>query len=99
MNDYDFGNFLYQLRISKELSQFQLGRLLGVSDKAVSKWENGVSKPKIEILIKLAQIFNISVDDLLYNKMNDTYSDDFYSNKNLWAKRYQFYATKTPLIR
>ncbi len=88
MNDYDFGNYLYQLRTEKELSQFQLGSLLGVSDKAVSKWENGVSKPKIEVLIKLAQIFNISVDELLTKKRIDCFEDNFYSNKNLWISLY-----------
>lgn len=39
--DYDFGNYLSELRKSRGLSQYQLGRLLGVSDKTVSKWENG----------------------------------------------------------
>ena len=89
MNDYTFGNYLYKLRTQKGLSQFQLGRLLGVSDKTVSKWENGVSKPKLEILIKLSKIFNISVDELLSIRSNDYYQNTFYSNKSLWASLFE----------
>ena len=43
MRDYSFGNFLHELRTRRGLTQYQLGALVGVSDKAVSKWENGVS--------------------------------------------------------
>ena len=43
MHDYDFGERLYRLRREKGLTQADLGTLLGVSSKAVSKWENGVS--------------------------------------------------------
>ena len=47
MNDYSFGNYIYSLRKAANLSQSQVARLLGVSDKAVSKWENGKSKPTV----------------------------------------------------
>ena len=65
MNDYTFGNYIYKLRTEKNLSQLELGKLLGVSDKAISKWENGKSKPQTEILKKLTQIFDISFEKLL----------------------------------
>lgn len=45
MNDFDFGNYLCGLREGRGLSQAQLAELLGVTDKAVSKWENGRAKP------------------------------------------------------
>ena len=41
MNDYRFGNQIYELRRRAELSQTQLAGMLGVTNKAVSKWENG----------------------------------------------------------
>ena len=47
MKDYSLGNFISALREKKGLSQYQLGALVGVTDKAVSKWENGASKPRI----------------------------------------------------
>ena len=50
MRDYSFGNFLHGLRERRGLSQYQLGMLVGVSDKAVSKWENGSAKPQIKTL-------------------------------------------------
>lgn len=46
MRDYSFGNFIGALRIRRGLSQYQLGALVHVFDKAVSKWENGASKGK-----------------------------------------------------
>lgn len=65
MKDYDFGNFLSELRVRSGLSQYQLGALVGVSNKAVSKWENGRSKPNSKVLSKLGSALGISVDELL----------------------------------
>lgn len=65
MNDYRFGNLIYTLRIQAGLSQSQLGERLGVSNKAVSKWENGRSKPTTECIRKIAALFGISVEKLL----------------------------------
>lgn len=64
MNDYAFGNFLYALRKEKQLSQTQLAQLLGVTNKAVSKWENGASKPNTVLLPKLAELLDVSVEEL-----------------------------------
>lgn len=65
MQDYDFGNRLFQLRKKAGLSQSGLGRKIGVSNKAVSKWETGRAKPGLDIVHKLADTLNVSVDDLL----------------------------------
>lgn len=64
-NDYAFGNLITALRTERGFSQFQLGKLLGVSDKAVSKWENGNAKPRIATCYRLADILGISLDELL----------------------------------
>ena len=48
MRDYSFGNFISTLRERKGLSQYQLGVLVDVSDKAVSKWENGFVCSRID---------------------------------------------------
>lgn len=68
MNDYNFGNFLCSLRTEKGLSQSQLGELLGVTNKAVSKWENGATKPNTNLLPKIAEIFDITVEELFASK-------------------------------
>jgi len=70
MNDYGFGNRIFQLRTKLGLSQSELGKMVGVSNKAVSKWEMGASKPTMNVLNKLATIFNVSINDLMEDKVN-----------------------------
>lgn len=65
MADYRFGNFIFEKRRLAGLSQRQVGELTGVSEKAVSKWENGKAKPTTERLRKLAALFGIPVEELL----------------------------------
>ena len=65
MRDYKFGDKLYELRKKKNLTQEDLALLLDISDKAVSKWENGTSKPTIENLSRLSKIFDVSLDELI----------------------------------
>ena len=65
MNDYEFGNLLLQLRTESGLTQKELADLLDISDKTVSKWETGVSKPTTDTLKRLATIFNVEVSTLL----------------------------------
>ena len=54
MNDYNFGNLLYELRNKANLTQDELAKKLGITNKAVSKWENGKAKPTTDILKKLS---------------------------------------------
>ncbi len=68
MNDYRFGNFIYELRTEKGLSQSELGKILGVSNKAVSKWENGEAKPRSGKLALLAETLGVTVGELLCGK-------------------------------
>ena len=65
MDKYKFGEFIYQKRKALGLTQDELGRKLGVTNKAVSKWEVGETLPEITMLEPLAKIFMISVDELL----------------------------------
>ena len=65
MKDYRFGNYIYEKRKLSGLSQSQVARLLGVTDKAVSKWENGKAKPTIETLRKMSKLYQISIEELL----------------------------------
>ena len=65
MNDYEFGNRLYALRDGAGLTQRELAQRLGVTNKAVSKWETGRSKPTTTTLRKMAALFGLSVDQLL----------------------------------
>ena len=65
MNDYAFGNYIYEQRKKRGLSQTDLAALLGVTNKAVSKWETGRAKPTTETLRALARLFGVEVDELL----------------------------------
>ena len=65
MNDYTFGSRIHKLRRNMGLSQNQLADMLGISGKAVSKWETGCAKPQLDTVKKLSSIFNVSVDELL----------------------------------
>ncbi len=90
MRDYIFGNFLQELRQRKGLTQLQLGSLVGVSDKAVSKWENGSAKPQSSLLPRLGEVLDISVDDLLSCQDPSFERDDrkgiTQMKKELWDK-------------
>lgn len=65
MKNDTFGFFLRDLREQNGLSQSQLGRLAGVSDKAVSKWENDTARPQSRLLYRLASVLGVTVDELL----------------------------------
>ena len=54
-----------QFRMSKNLTQLQLARMLNVKRTTVSMWEQGKSKPRVSILKKLAIIFDCSIEDLV----------------------------------
>lgn len=59
------GSFIANLRKEKGYTQESLGRSLGVTSKAVSKWECGVSLPDISLLNKMSDLLEVSVEDIL----------------------------------
>ena len=61
----EFGNNLYTLRKSKGMTQQDIADKLGVTNKAVSKWETGEAFPETAQLVPLADMFGVTVDDLL----------------------------------
>ena len=64
-NNYAFGNYITELRKKKKLSQTELGEKLGVSNKAVSKWENGAAYPSTDLILPLAEALGVSVEEIL----------------------------------
>ena len=64
MSKYDFGNYICELREKKGLSQTQLGEKLGVTNKAVSRWENGGAYPSTELMLPLAEALGVTIEDL-----------------------------------
>lgn len=54
-----------ELRKSKQLTQVNIAETFGVSQHAIASWEQGTREPNIETLCKLADLFEVTVDDLL----------------------------------
>ena len=65
----EFHNKLYHLRKQKGLSQEELANRLNVSRQTISKWEVGDSTPDIEKLIAISDMFQISLDELVMDKV------------------------------
>ena len=66
-----FGALVSQLRKEKGLTQKEVAQQLFISDKAVSKWERGLSVPDIALLIPLADLLDVTVTELLQCKRQE----------------------------
>ena len=74
--DNDFGSKLKTLREERKWSQDELAKELNVSHQAVYKWESGRGYPDIQNLIRISDLFGVTVDDLIRNdkKLQDQIS-------------------------
>ena len=74
MEKQTLGQKIAELRKAKNMTQLELANQLNITDKAVSKWERDISCPDINTFPKLAEIFGVSVDELL--QANNAVSDN-----------------------
>ncbi|MBR2527101.1 MAG: response regulator [Blautia sp.] len=65
MKQITLGSCIRTLRIQNQLTQIQLAEQLGVTDKAVSKWERDLSFPDITLFPRLAEVLGVTINDLL----------------------------------
>ncbi len=65
VNANKIGQFIKDLRCEKNLTQKDLAQKISCTDKAISRWETGKGMPEISYLVSLAEVFEISVDELL----------------------------------
>lgn len=65
MDQIKIGKFIAERRRENNLTQAQLAEMLNITDRAVSKWENGKSMPDSSIMLNLCDILKINVNDLL----------------------------------
>ena len=65
MNQIKIGKFIKKLRNEKGMTQADLAEKLGVSNRAVSKWENGLNMPDVSLLRPICEIFGITINELL----------------------------------
>ena len=64
MDQIKIGKFISECRKKQNLTQSQLAEKLFITDRAISKWENGRAMPDSSIMLKLCEILNITVNDL-----------------------------------
>lgn len=79
----NFGNKLLRLRKEKGMSQEALSEKLNTSRQSISKWENGQGFPETEKLLLIGNIFNVSIDYLL----KDTLQQDIENKKGYYASK------------
>ena len=65
MNQIKIGRFIADCRKKSNLTQLQLAEKLGITDKAISKWERGITMPDSSIMLDLCDILGINVNELL----------------------------------
>ena len=82
MDQVKIGRFIAERRKSANLTQMQLAETLGITDRAVSKWENGKSLPDSSIMVELCDVLDITVNDLLSGEVvtMDNYNKELEKN-------------------
>lgn len=83
MNQVKIGKFIAVCRKKNGLTQMQLAEKLNITDRAVSKWENGKSLPDSSIMLELCKVLGISVNDLLSGEVVAMSNYDENLEKNL----------------
>ena len=71
MDQIKIGKFIAECRKKQNLTQSQLAEKLGITDRAISKWENGRAMPDSSLMLDLCSILNISVNELLSGEVID----------------------------
>lgn len=65
MDQKKIGAFLKELRKEKQLTQEQLAEILGVTNRSISRWENGVNMPDFDLVIEIANYYDVSIEEIL----------------------------------
>lgn len=72
MKELSFGKQLRKLRMNRGLSQVDAAKKLGLKQNTLSHYENGKSYPDLSTLSKIAEFFNVSIDELVYSVDEET---------------------------
>ena len=65
MDQKKIGQFLRELRTEKKLTQEQFAEIIGMTNRSISRWENGVNMPDFDVLIQIAEYFDVSIEEIL----------------------------------
>jgi len=83
MDQIKIGNFIKQKRKEKNITQNELSEKLNITNRAISKWENGICMPDSGIIPKLCEILNITINDLFSGEAVDMKNSEKQLEKNL----------------
>lgn len=83
MKENNIGKIISKIRKEKGLTQQQLGDIIGVSSKTISKWECGNGLPDITFLKKISEILGLTIEELLEGKMKDNKEQNITTNKEI----------------
>ena len=94
------GQLIRELRLKAGWTQKELGMKIGISDKAISKWERGLSFPDITLLPRLAEVFHVSVGEIISGQqlsepaLNPEQLDDVVADTLAYSQRDSFSKVK-----
>ena len=77
------GKFIAECRKEKQMTQVQLAEKLGITNRAVSKWETGKSTPDVSIMLELCKELEISVNELLCGRHLDMEEEKMENENNI----------------
>lgn len=83
MKNVEIGNYLKSHRIRRNLSQAQVAKALNYSQQTIAKWENSISTPDPTNLCKLADLYQVSLDELLRHTIVKETSAPYYTKKDV----------------
>ena len=83
MDQVKIGKFIKQKRKEKKITQSELAEKLNVTDRAISKWENGICMPDSGIIAELCKNLNITINDLFSGEVVDMKDSEKRLEKNL----------------
>lgn len=75
MNQQKIGYFLRTLRSEKGITQEKLAEVLGVSNRSISRWENGVTMPDFDLVILIAKYYDVGIEEILNGERNSENMD------------------------
>lgn len=85
----NFNKKILSLRKKEKLTQEQMADILGVTRQTISNWELDITKPDIDQITKISNIFKISIDELLGQKTNDIIINKIEKTENMVSKNYK----------
>lgn len=83
MNQIKIGKFIQQQRKEKNITQSELAEKLNITDRAISKWENGICMPDVDNINELCKILNITINDLFSGEVVDMKENEKKLEQNL----------------